>query len=99
MKNKCSKCMFWNEDKTFGLHTSKIEKRIIGFCFLYPPVLMQNIVPAIIREKGLSNIKEHIELFQFRPMTTSKCFCKEFKKIKKKKKNKNTYIDRSKTNG
>lgn len=75
-KGKCSNCYYWRKDIKWSQKTFKVDKREMGFCLLEPPKLMQNIVPSIIREQGLSVLKENSEKFQFRPATESKDYCK-----------------------
>ncbi len=74
-KKVCKKCHWWIRDWDWD----RTDKRIIGNCFFAPPYLCQTLIPAVIRNDGLSNLKAKQEKFQLRPIVQSTDFCANFK--------------------
>lgn len=78
-KRKCKNCYYWVIIENWGELTQKKDLRIMGYCYLEPPLLMQNIVPSIVRERGLNSLFENSEHFQHTPITEDKRFCQHHK--------------------
>lgn len=68
---KCKTCVYWVLDKKW----TKPDGKKWGICCFDPPQLLQILIPTVVRESGLTNIKEKKARFQMRPSTTSNEFC------------------------
>lgn len=79
-KEICGKCKFWIRDYKWDDTLHKKDKRKMGICHFKPPKLCQNLIPFIVREKGLNNLKNKLEMFQIRPVTENTDFCGYFVK-------------------
>ena len=74
----CKNCEYWIKDYHWDKLLPKRDQREMGDCYHDPPKLCQNLIPAVVKEKGLQNLKNNKELFQFRPITEAEDFCKHF---------------------
>jgi len=83
-KVKCKHCFYWNKIEDWNERMLKKDLRNMGFCYFDQPKLLQNIVPSVVRERGLGSLFENTEHFQFTPITEENRYCHNFEKRKKK---------------
>lgn len=74
----CKNCIYWIRDFNWDKLTSKKDRRKMGNCYFNPPSLCQNLVPLVLREYGLDNLKNKQEMYQIRPITEHSDFCSNY---------------------